>query len=108
VRLKAYCYALRAALSLAWIRERQSPPPMALPNLLAGTSVAAEVHQAIDALVQSKLAATEKDTMPRNSVLDRLIAGVLAEPATRPQPGERPDVQGRVDRLFLQIIETTA
>jgi len=104
IRLKTYCYALRAALALGWIRERQSPPPMDLPSLRAGTSVAAGIRGVIDALVERKAQATEKDACARLPELDRLIAGILSEPVLRPQPIHRPEVRTEVDRLFLEIL----
>jgi predicted nucleotidyltransferase len=109
VRLKTYCYALRAALALAWIRERQAPPPMDLPSLLDGTSVAAGVRGAIDALVERKAQATEKDMSARIPELDRLLSGILATPEIRPRPIDRPDMRAEIDRLFLEILgETTS
>ena len=103
-RMKTYCYALRAALALSWIRERQSPPPMDLPSLLDGTSVATGARDAIDELVRRKAQATEKDMSSRIPELDRLIGGILADPEIRPQPIERPEVRAEIDRLFLEIL----
>jgi predicted nucleotidyltransferase len=104
VRVKAYCYALRAVLALAWIRERRSPPPMDLPSLLGGTSIAAGLQGVIDALVRQKAQATEKDLAARSPDLDRLIAGILAVPEVRPQPIDRPDVRAAIDRFFLDVL----
>jgi predicted nucleotidyltransferase len=104
VRLKTYCYALRAALALAWIRERHSPPPMDLPSLLEGTSVAESVRAAIEDLVRLKAEATEKDSGARIADLDHLIAEILAEPEIRPLPLERPEIKGEIDRFFLDIL----
>ena len=104
VRLKTYCYALRAALALAWIRERQAPPPMDLSNLLDGTSVATGVRESIDVLVGRKAQSTEKDVGARIPELDRLIGAILAEPELRPKPDDRPEARAEVDRLFLDIL----
>jgi predicted nucleotidyltransferase len=103
VRLKAYCYALRGALALAWIRERQSPPPMDLPSLRAGVSAAAAVGGAIDALVERKAQATEKDAVARIPQLDRLLAAILAAPAIRPEPIDRPQVRAEIDKVFRAL-----
>jgi predicted nucleotidyltransferase len=102
--LKTYCYALRGALALAWIRERQSPPPMDLSSLRAGVSLVAPVGGAIDALVERKAVATEKDVTARLPELDRLIAGILETPETRPQPIDRPEIRAEIDRAFLEIL----
>jgi predicted nucleotidyltransferase len=107
VRLKTYCYALRGALALAWIRERQSPPPMDLPSLREGVSVAASVGAAIDDLVQRKAQVTEKDMGARIPALDGMMIGILAEPEIRPQPLDRPEVRGEIDSVFLEILGAT-
>jgi predicted nucleotidyltransferase len=104
VRLKTYCYALRAALALAWIREQQSPPPMDLPSLREGVSVAASVRGVTDELIGRKAKATEKDLGARIPELDRMMAEILAEPAIRPQPIDRPEVRAEIDQAFLEIL----
>jgi uncharacterized protein len=108
VSLKTYCYALRAALALAWIRERRSPPPMDLPSLLEGKSVTAGARGVIDDLVQRKAQATERDMSAPIPELDGLIAGILAEPMLRPQTSDRPEVRAEIDRVFLEILEAKA
>jgi predicted nucleotidyltransferase len=104
VRLKTYCYALRAALALVWIRECGTPPPMDLPSLLAGVSCPPDARQVIDALVRDKAVATEKDTTARLKPLDALLAGILDKPETRPEPEERRVHRARLDRLFETIV----
>jgi len=104
VRLKTYCYALRGALALAWIRERRTPPPMDLPSLREGVSAAALVSGEIEALVQRKSQATEKDTGARIPALDRLLTEILADPAIRPQPVGRPEVRTEIDQAFRDIL----
>lgn len=102
--MKTYCYALRGALALAWIRERRTPPPMDLPSLREDVSMAALVRGAIDDLVHRKAQATEKDLAGRIPDLDRLIAGILTTPEIRPQAIDRPEVRAEIDRAFLEIL----
>src|SRR5262249_52828379 len=44
-RLKTYCYALRPALALRWVRDRGAPPPMDVPALLEGSILADAVRR---------------------------------------------------------------
>jgi predicted nucleotidyltransferase len=104
VRLKAYCYALRGALALAWVRECGTPPPMDLPSLLAGVACSAEIRAAIADLVHKKAAATEKDMTTRIPVLDAYLGTVLAKPAERAAPESRPECNARIDGLFAALL----
>jgi len=104
VRLKAYCYALRGALALAWIRECETPPPMDLPSLLAGVSCPDQARQAIAALVRRKAEATEKDMAARISALDDYLSVTLATSAERPASDRGPERDARIDRLFEALI----
>jgi predicted nucleotidyltransferase len=103
-RLKAYCYALRAALTLLWLRRHGPPAPMDLPRLVDGLSLGAAAGEAVAALVEAKASATERDTGPRRPVLDALIADALAEPAARPQPADRTAAVAAADALFVALV----
>jgi predicted nucleotidyltransferase len=85
-RLKAYCYALRSTLALAWVRGRGEPPPMDLPALLQGLELAPALRDAAAALVARKLTSVERDCGPADVALDGFIAATLAEPEPRPAP----------------------
>lgn len=103
VRIKAYCYALRPALALSWIR-RGAVPPMDLPRLLDGAPVAGAVRQETRNLLARKAAATEKDTMERMPALDGFIAAALAKRPLRPQQRDRSAVLAQADALFVSIL----
>jgi predicted nucleotidyltransferase len=104
VRLKAYCYALRSALALLWIRERAAPPPMDLPALLHGVVLPPDVREAIAALVSRKAAAVERDLGPRDRTLDALLEAILAEPAPRVEPAAAdPALAARADALLAAL-----
>jgi predicted nucleotidyltransferase len=104
VRHKTYCYALRSTLALLWLRDRDEPPPMDLPSLLAGLKLSPEVRETVDALVARKAPATEYDTGARLPPLDALITRVLAEPAIRQASVSRAEVVAQADALFASIV----
>jgi uncharacterized protein len=104
VRLKTYCYALRSALALAWVRDIRQPPPMDLPSLMAGLSLPDEVEIAITDLVARKADATVRDTTHRIPVLDQLIGSILAEPIRTVASPSRPEVLAQADALFASIV----
>ncbi|MDE1148175.1 MAG: nucleotidyltransferase domain-containing protein [Azospirillaceae bacterium] len=104
-RLKAYCYALRSALALLWLRRFRAPPPMDLPALLAGLDLPAETVAVIGDLVARKLPSVERDTGPRLPVLDTLVGGILAEPVQwmgRDEP--RHEAARQADALFADLV----
>jgi len=104
VRLKTYCYALRPALALSWLRCRAEPPPMDLPSLMEGLGIIAAEADAIAALVAQKSRATEQDTTSRIPALDRLIATILADPVPEVAPIDRRAVAEQADALFASIV----
>src|SRR6516165_5476173 len=64
-RLKSYCYALRSALAIAWIRQRGEAPPMHIGALMAGLTLPEELVPLIQQMIARKLKAAEDATMPR-------------------------------------------
>ena len=83
IRMKSYCYALRASLGLRWLRDRGTPPPMDLPSLMAGVDHPPELGQEIVRLVDRKACGGERDTIDRISTLDTFIQHILEQPVTR-------------------------
>ena len=104
VRLKWYFYALRPALALRWLRERGTPPPMDLPGLLAGVAVPGEVVAAVEALRQTKAAATEADAVSRQVPLDRFLGETLAVPAPRPPAWDTASALAAADAAFRGLV----
>ncbi len=84
VRLKAYCYALRPALAVHWMRRWGTPAPMDMPALLAGAELGAAAARLIDDLVRRKAAAAEAEMAPRCPDLDDLVETLLGPPQSRP------------------------
>lgn len=104
VPLKAYCYALRGALALIWLRRRRSAAPMDVPALLAGLSLADEVLDGIGDLLARKRNAAEHDTIRRIGSLDALIADALAKPVQRTGRATRVEAGERADALFASLL----
>jgi predicted nucleotidyltransferase len=104
VRFKTYCYALRAALALSWLRHRAEPPPMNLPSLLEGLDITAAEADSIAALVSQKSRATERDTTSRIPTLDRMIGAILADPMPGVVRIDRQSVANQANALFASIV----
>jgi predicted nucleotidyltransferase len=103
VRLKTYCYALRSAFALSWVRRRGEPPPMDLPSLMEGLAPTPSVSAAIADLLARKAAAIERDTTPRLPILDAAIVDALAIPI-QGRTRDRSDVVDRANALFASIV----
>ncbi len=103
VRVKSYCYALRASLALRWLRDRGTPPPMDLPSLMAGVDHPLELGQEIVRLVDRKACGGEHDTIDRISNLDSFIRCTLQQPLNPAVGTDRHDMTTRADALFASI-----
>jgi predicted nucleotidyltransferase len=107
VRLKKYFYAIRSACALAWLRDRATPPPMALPDLLAGGVAPATVMREIEPLLAAKLASHEVGEGPRIAALDafaeEMMVWTLSSGALRPsRPSE--ELIRETDALFRRAV----
>lgn len=103
IRLKAYFYALRAALALLWLRRNRTPAPMSLPALLDGVTIPSDVAAEIAALRQRKAVAREAETVPRRPAMDAFLATMLATPVSRPNPWDSTKVH-LADELFRRLL----
>jgi uncharacterized protein len=107
VNLKKYFYVVRPALALHWLRERpEEPPPMDLPNLLAGVNLPPNVSEALEALREAKRAASELGQGARIAALDAYIEeqavwGIAAK--GRP-PAPNADLLDRTNTLFRAAV----
>jgi len=104
VRLKAYFYALRAALCLLWIRSRHAPPPMDLPALMAGLDLPDALRQSVGQLLARKARSDEHDLTDRINEIDSLVGAILSEPIQKVTTADRRHVTARVDALFASIV----
>jgi uncharacterized protein len=108
ISMKTYCYALRPALALLWMRRHCEPAPMALPELLKGSAVDEALRRAIDELVSSKATATELSTTGRVPELDAFIANILTEKVDRFTLPDRTAVRSQANTLFASLVRGAA
>jgi uncharacterized protein len=105
VAIKRYCYALRPALALHWIRRRREPPPMDLASLLEGVKVSRAVRSAAERLVEHKARTAERDRIGRVVALDRYIADALADRADQPSfAADKRETIARANALFAALV----
>jgi predicted nucleotidyltransferase len=107
VRLKKYFYLVRPLLSLAWVAEHKSPPPMAIGDLLDRSVLPAAPRRAVEALLQEKRATTELGLRAPIAEIDGWVAGELERLhpdrlALSDEP-ER-DMREEADRLYRRVI----
>lgn len=105
IKIKYYCYSLRCALAIYWIEQRETPPPMDVPNLLAGLNISSEIRSEINKLIAAKQQSTESDTIARTPILDNFIDNAISSDAKRPK---KDDMQKhnleKANELFRKII----
>lgn len=106
VNLKKYFYAVRPAIALQWLRERSEPPPMDLPGLLAGVTLPAAAHAALEELRAAKKASTEVGAGPRIAALDAYIEEQAAwgMQAKGRMPTPDPALVAKSDALFRAAV----
>lgn len=73
VKQKAYFYAIRGALAIAWIERYKEIPPMSLPMLLSHSIIEHGVRETISGLQTQKATMGELGTGPRIRILDDFI-----------------------------------
>jgi uncharacterized protein len=86
-KLKRLFYALRPALSLQYMAERdyQQLPPMNLARLLEEVAIEPDLRAFIDELVETKKVTREMGTGPMPAVIERYLTGMNARYATMPK-----------------------
>ncbi len=106
VKVKRYCYALRPALMLNWLRVRRDLPPMDVASLVGGLMPDEPIISTMAALFAAKRDAGEHDLMPRSPALDRLIADSLGDKPPRPE--QKPLVAEKIaaaDALLVALFQ---
>jgi RNA repair pathway DNA polymerase beta family len=104
VRLKSYCYALRSALAIAWIRQRGEAPPMAIGALIAGLTLPEALVQPIRQLIAHKLESVESATMARLSGADTFVADALLAPVSEGTAIARKEISARADAFLAGLL----
>jgi predicted nucleotidyltransferase len=108
VRLKKYFYVVRPLLSLSWIVEHATPPPMSIDALLGKVPMAETPRAALDALPAQTRAMPELGRRPRLAAIDDWALAELERLcpdrlALSDKP--RQDMREDADRLFRRIID---
>lgn len=76
-KIKLYCYALRPALSLFWIKNEGNIPPMDIYQLAQHPKLDSSFYHELDQLVEVKSTANEKQLISSNNILDKFICSLL-------------------------------
>jgi uncharacterized protein len=105
VRLKSYCYALRATFAICWLRERRSPPPMDLRSLMSGLDLHAQLVTEIFDLLDRKLVANEQGTGTRILILDEFIEKTLAQAVGQAGALDRSDIVTQADAFLASVVQ---
>ncbi|MBO0763668.1 MAG: nucleotidyltransferase domain-containing protein [Hyphomicrobiaceae bacterium] len=111
VRLKKYLYVVRPLLCLAWVAERQSPPPMSIDDLLCRLALPPAPRRAVEALLGEKRATPGLGTRPPIAEIDAWAVAELErlDPDRLAFPdAPRLDMRGEADRLYRRIIGLAA
>lgn len=75
VKVKLYCYALRPALALEWMKVNNAPPPMDIASL--ANNIDKNLQDEIGKLVAIKSKSKEADVIQSNHLLNEFISSVL-------------------------------
>lgn len=102
--LKAYCYALRSALAIAWIRQRGEAPPMDVGTLMAGVSLPKELVEQVRHVIARKALATEAETMPRSVTFDAFIVAALSAPVSEATASPCKQVSMKADAFLATLL----
>jgi predicted nucleotidyltransferase len=104
IRLKSYCYAVRSALALAWLRQCSEAPPMEIGALLAGLTLPQELVRSIDQVIAEKREATEDATTPRLGILDTFIAEAFSPIVPKTPASARSEIAARADAFLAALL----
>jgi uncharacterized protein len=103
-RLKSYCYALRSALAIAWIRQRGEAPPMDVGTLMASVSLPEELVEQFQHVIARKVVATEEASMPRSAMFDVFIADALSMPVSETAAPARKEISTQADAFLATLL----
>ncbi len=103
-KLKSYCYAVRAALALRWLKERDDPAPINLHALMSGTRRSGSIDDAIERLVSRRSTSSEQDATDRLPILDTFLVEVLLGGVSSDLKPGRSTLHEQANALFGSII----
>jgi predicted nucleotidyltransferase len=105
VKVKLYCYALRPALTLQWVRQFNDVPPMDMKSLCDKLIKDDDLYREISDLITLKSTAQENDLIMHYSLIDSFIELALNNQTDgcKEKTGEEKILQA--DKFFRKIIE---
>ena len=106
VKLKLYCYALRPALSLQWIKQFGIIPPMDMSTLCVSLGSYISIEREISELVRLKKKSNEKDIIARNQKIDSFIESMLSEPIIKFKKPATEEKYQEANIFFRNIISS--
>jgi uncharacterized protein len=105
VRLKKYLYVLRPILACLWLEKHSTMPPTEFSRLRHDASLSITLDNAIEELLQKKMAGEELDMAPRVPILNEFIEQQLnyftLVAGKRPTPIVDYDI---LDNLFREML----
>jgi predicted nucleotidyltransferase len=109
VGVKKLCYALRASLCVQWIFKRETMPPTAFADVVAGVSLADAQRDAISRLLALKAATSEKARTIPEPALSALLEDRYDEVRNhswRSPPDEAvATARAGLERLFTECVK---
>lgn len=107
VRLKKYVYVVRPLLSLAWVAQWGTPPPMSIGDLLEQSAMPSAARAAVARLLREKRETPELGTGPPVADIDAWATGELErlhpeQLALSAEP--RDDMREEADRFYRRTI----
>lgn len=103
---KKYFYVLRPLLACRWIELSRGPVPMEFQTLVEATVPEVGVRDAIDQLLQKKLAGEELDRGPRIPILSEFVESELKRHTENGVTRQKPTFDGEpLNQVFRDVIE---
>lgn len=107
-RLKDYFYLLRAALCCEHLIRKGSTPPVLFSDLLADYCLSHSsfaLAPVIHGWLEKKQQATEKNTIPRNAMIDSWVKMVLEDAGKNPPEPDKKNLDGvGLDQLLFSTV----
>ena len=104
VVLKKYLYVLRPVLACLWLMQKHTVPPTKFSKLVEEV-LPVELKVSVDELLAVKMKSGEKEKGERIPQIDSFIETKLNEATMFPVSKEEQENYGKLDNLFLEIVQ---
>lgn len=104
VVLKKYLYVLRPVLACLWLMQKHTVPPTEFSKLVEEV-LPVELKVSVDELLAVKMKSGEKEKGERIPQIDSFIETKLNEATVFPVSKEEQENYGKLDNLFLEIVQ---